>query len=55
MPDETDIQRVIIPMPRDLIERVDEHRFFNRIASRAKAIRELLEAALKAKTKDKPK
>jgi metal-responsive CopG/Arc/MetJ family transcriptional regulator len=55
MSDARDIPRVIIPIPRDLLHRVDEYRFSNRIASRAAAIRQLLEAALKVKTKDQPK
>lgn len=55
MSDEPDTTRVTIPVPRDLLHRVDEHRFSNRIASRAAAIRELLEAALAVKVKDKPK
>jgi metal-responsive CopG/Arc/MetJ family transcriptional regulator len=52
MPDARDIPRVIIPIPRDLLHRVDEHRFTHRIASRAEAIRQLLEAALAVKTKE---
>jgi metal-responsive CopG/Arc/MetJ family transcriptional regulator len=55
MPDARDIPRVIIPIPRDLLDRVDEHRFSNRITSRAAAIRQLLEMALKPKTKDQAK
>jgi hypothetical protein len=31
MPNARDIPRVIIPIPRDLLHRVDEHRFSNRV------------------------
>jgi metal-responsive CopG/Arc/MetJ family transcriptional regulator len=55
MPDDSESQRIIIPMSRELLDRVDEHRFSNRIATRAAAIRQLLEAALKPKEKDQPK
>jgi metal-responsive CopG/Arc/MetJ family transcriptional regulator len=55
MPDEPDNTRITIPVPRDLLDRVDEHRFSRRIASRAAAIRELLEVALTVKTKEKSK
>lgn len=55
MPDEPDTTRITIPVPRDLLHRVDEHRFSHRIASRAAAIRQLLEAALTVKTKDQSK
>jgi len=40
------IDRVIIPMRRELIERIDDFRFAHRIASRAEAIRQLIEASL---------
>lgn len=40
------LSRVAIPMPVDLIARVDDWRFTNRIPSRAAAIRQLLETAL---------
>jgi len=55
MSNEPDITRITIPITHELLERVDEHRFSSRIASRAAAIRELLETALNAKAKDKPK
>jgi metal-responsive CopG/Arc/MetJ family transcriptional regulator len=47
--------RIAIPMPADLIARVDDWRFKNRIGSRAAAIRELIEVALTVKTKDQSK
>jgi metal-responsive CopG/Arc/MetJ family transcriptional regulator len=47
MPEEKD-PRVILPMSRELLQRVDDFRFENRLNSRAEAIRRLLESALKA-------
>ena len=38
--------RIITPMPQSLVDRIDDYRFKNRIASRAEAIRKLIEAAL---------
>lgn len=38
--------RIITPMPQSLVDRIDDYRFRNRIASRAEAIRKLIEAAL---------
>lgn len=45
MADEKD-PRVITPMPQSLVDRVDDYRFRNRLASRSEAIRRLLEKAL---------
>jgi metal-responsive CopG/Arc/MetJ family transcriptional regulator len=42
-------------MEENLIKRIDDFRFDNRIHSRSEAIRELVEAGLKASKKKKPK
>ena len=55
MPNDSKDPRVIVQMSQSLLDRVDEHRFSGRFATRAAAIRELLETALNAKAKDKPK
>jgi metal-responsive CopG/Arc/MetJ family transcriptional regulator len=39
-------QRIIIPMPKSLVDEVDDYRFKNRIASRSEAVRELLQKGL---------
>jgi metal-responsive CopG/Arc/MetJ family transcriptional regulator len=44
----SDPERVAIPMPAELLKRIDEYRWANRIPSRAEAIRQLVEAGLKA-------
>jgi metal-responsive CopG/Arc/MetJ family transcriptional regulator len=49
MPSREPPQRVIIPMDKKLIERIDDFRFERRFLSRAEAIRQLIEAGLKAK------
>jgi hypothetical protein len=41
--------RIIIPTPSDLLRRIEDYRFANRIPSRAAAVRELLELALATK------
>jgi metal-responsive CopG/Arc/MetJ family transcriptional regulator len=46
--------RVILPMPHDLLQAVDNFRFDNRINSRAEAIRRLLELGLDAAAKTAP-
>lgn len=40
-------ERVAIPISSDLIERIDEYRWSERIPSRAEAIRKLLDTALR--------
>ena len=45
MADEKD-PRIITPMPQSLVERIDDYRFRERIASRAEAVRRLIEAGL---------
>jgi hypothetical protein len=46
--------RIILAMPAKLIQRIDEYRWRERIASRAAAIRALLEIALKHVEPKKP-
>jgi metal-responsive CopG/Arc/MetJ family transcriptional regulator len=57
MPDDPSppASRIAIPMPQSLIDRIDDWRFENRIASRAEAVRTLLETALTVKRKDQTK
>jgi hypothetical protein len=43
--------RVILPIPRELLRRVDDFRFDNRLNSRAEAIRLLLQRGLDAAPK----
>lgn len=53
-----DVDRIVVPMPRQLVERIDDFRFSRRLPSRAEAIRQLIEAGLKSfgQTKEsKPK
>jgi metal-responsive CopG/Arc/MetJ family transcriptional regulator len=50
----TDKPKVLITMDPDLLERVDDFRFGNRINSRSEAIRRLIKEALK-KYEKKPK
>ena len=40
--------RIIVPMPPELVEAIDEYRFENRLPSRAEAIRTLILKGLKA-------
>jgi metal-responsive CopG/Arc/MetJ family transcriptional regulator len=44
-----DPQRVAIPIPPDLLKRIDEYRWRNRLPSRAAAIRKLIELGLALK------
>ena len=46
--DEPNSERIITPMPKSLVHAIDDFRFVNRVASRAEAIRQLLELGLKA-------
>ena len=51
----TEKPKIIIVLENDLIEKIEDFRFSNRISSRSKAIRQLLEKALKDyKTPPKP-
>ena len=45
MADEKD-PRIITPMPAELVQRIDDYRFKNRLPSRAEAIRRLVEKGL---------
>ncbi len=38
--------RIITPMPQTLVDRIDDYRFRERLASRAEAIRRLVEKGL---------
>jgi metal-responsive CopG/Arc/MetJ family transcriptional regulator len=38
--------RIITPMPQALVDKIDDYRFKNRMASRAEAIRQLIEKGL---------
>jgi metal-responsive CopG/Arc/MetJ family transcriptional regulator len=38
--------RIVLTMPRKLVDRIDDYRFAHRLLSRAAAIRELTEAGL---------
>ena len=51
----TDKPRILLTVSEDLLERIDDYRFNNRIANRSEAIRLLVEAGLKAKPKKKKK
>jgi len=55
----TDKPKILFVVDPDLLERIDDYRFSNRIASRAEAMRRLLDKALnespkKSKSKQKP-
>jgi hypothetical protein len=45
MVDEKD-PRIITPIPKPLLDRIDDYRFENRLPSRSEAIRQLIEAGL---------
>jgi len=47
MADEKD-PRIITPIPKPLLARIDDYRFGNRLPSRSEAIRRLIEAGLRA-------
>jgi metal-responsive CopG/Arc/MetJ family transcriptional regulator len=46
--DEPNSERIITPMPKSLVQVIDDFRFTNRVASRAEAIRQLIALGLKA-------
>lgn len=48
-------ERVIIPMTKDMVERVQNYRFMHRLESRSQAIRQLVEIALKSEEKKNSK
>ena len=47
-------ERFIILMPRELIERIDDFRFQQRLPSRSEAVRQLIEAGLRHAKPPKP-
>ena len=47
--------RILITFDKDLLEKIEDFRFGNRIATRSEAIRRLLEEALKKYEKNPPK
>ena len=49
--DEPNSERVITPMPKWLVQAIDDYRFSNRFPSRAEAIRELIRRGLEASGK----
>jgi len=46
--DEANSERIITPMPKSLVEAIDDFRFSNRVASRSEAIRQLIAMGLEA-------
>lgn len=40
-------ERIAIPMPKDLVDQIDDYRFANRLPSRAEAIRKLVREGLR--------
>ncbi len=46
--------KILFVLPEDLLRRIDDFRFDNRINSRAEAVRQLIEEGLK-KSEKKPK
>jgi metal-responsive CopG/Arc/MetJ family transcriptional regulator len=46
MAQESQMQRIITPMPAELVAAIDDYRFENRLASRSEAIRELIKNGL---------
>ena len=49
----TENPRILLTVSEDLLARIDDYRFGNRIANRSEAIRLLLEAGLKTKSQKK--
>ena len=45
---EPNSERIVTPMPKSLVDAIDDYRYSARIPSRAEAIHQLLEVALKA-------
>lgn len=41
-------ERMVTPMPRSLIEKVDDYRFANRVTSRSEAVRQLLKLGIQS-------
>ena len=51
----TNKPKLLFVIPQELLKRIDDFRFDNRIASRSEAVRQLIEAGLATKTKAKKK
>ena len=51
----TEKPKIILVLENDLLEKIDDFRFDNRINSRSKAIRQLIDAGLKASEKKSKK
>lgn len=51
----TEKPKIILVMEDDLLRRIDDYRFENRINSRSEAIRRLIEAGLDLPESSKPK
>ncbi len=51
----TDKPRVLLTLDEDLLERIDDFRYENRIPARSEAMRRLLELALKQYAEEKKK
>jgi hypothetical protein len=47
----TNSERVITPMPKSLVQAIDDYRYANRHPSRAESIRRLIELGLEAARK----
>jgi len=45
--------KLLFVIPQELLKQIDDFRFANRICSRSEAVRQLIEAGLKAKAKKK--
>jgi len=48
-------QKLIIQVPKELLEKIDDYRFKNRIHSRAETVRQLIETSLHCSKKKAPK
>jgi metal-responsive CopG/Arc/MetJ family transcriptional regulator len=51
----TEKPKILITLESDLLERIEDYRFGNRIPSRSDAIRRLIEEGLKATATPKPR
>jgi len=51
----TNKPKLLFVIPQELLDRIDDYRFENRINSRSEAIRQLIEAGLNATETSKPK
>lgn len=51
----SDKPKILFVIDQELLKRIDDFRFDNRIASRSEAVRQLIEAGLATKTKSKKK